>query len=758
MFGERERELWIKSTHDEQRALDRRWTPDTFFVPPYVGPSGWVGVRIRDGRRRRAARARHRGVAAHGAEAARGTRSTRRRRSECCSIPCPWCGPRDEIEFRYGGQAGHRVPRRPRGPERRGVGRLPVHARQPARARSPSAGTTSPGAAGGSTWCGTRPRTRSCASYRIGEERPDDARDRLRRRAARDRPSRADRVHVRRRASSEGVRGRHARERAAGERRRRRGSAARSSAGPRASSRRASRSRTRSSRSREPWFDPIVAGDHGRRVDGLVAGAVPGVGRLPDGEHRATPRVDIGTCTSRRSSSAAGASGASRGRGGRRREGDRVLLVDEHGAIGSSDRRRRRLRTVGRPCLTNATALGVYDDGYVVVLERAGRRSTDSGTSGPARVVLATGAHRAADRVRRQRPARRDAGRGRGRLRRALRRRSPASAPWSSRRTSGRDVAASPDALARDRRRSWTSATDRSRRGRVGRERPRLGGRRDRGRPPASRRSTSRAATATEDDRCRPARWSRAAGTRTSRCGASIGGGLRYDDERRRASSRTAGPPWLSVVGRRGGRRARRRAPCWFVAERRRRRGTSSTSNATRRSPTSPRRVGARPALGRAREARHVHRHRDRPGPHERGPHRRDRERSCSARDPARRGRRTPGRRTRRSRSRRWPGRPRRPARPDPHARRSIRGTSTRGAAFENVGQWKRPWYFPRDGETMDAGGRARVPRGSERRRRDGRVDARQDRGGGARRGGVPRPHVHEPDVEPRRRARSATA
>ncbi|MGZ5352445.1 MAG: sarcosine oxidase subunit delta, partial [Actinomycetota bacterium] len=20
-------------------------------------------------------------------------------------IPCPWCGPRDEVEFRYGGQA-----------------------------------------------------------------------------------------------------------------------------------------------------------------------------------------------------------------------------------------------------------------------------------------------------------------------------------------------------------------------------------------------------------------------------------------------------------------------------------------------------------------------------------------------------------------------------------------------------------------------------------------------------------------------------
>ncbi len=25
-------------------------------------------------------------------------------------IPCPWCGPRDETEFRYGGQAGIGVP------------------------------------------------------------------------------------------------------------------------------------------------------------------------------------------------------------------------------------------------------------------------------------------------------------------------------------------------------------------------------------------------------------------------------------------------------------------------------------------------------------------------------------------------------------------------------------------------------------------------------------------------------------------------
>jgi hypothetical protein len=46
MFSEEQREAWVKSTHDEQRALTQM-DPDTFFVPPYVGPSGWIGVRIR---------------------------------------------------------------------------------------------------------------------------------------------------------------------------------------------------------------------------------------------------------------------------------------------------------------------------------------------------------------------------------------------------------------------------------------------------------------------------------------------------------------------------------------------------------------------------------------------------------------------------------------------------------------------------------------------------------------------------------------
>ena len=46
MFSEHERHAWVKATHDEQRALVAQ-DPDTFFVPPYVGPSGWVGVVIR---------------------------------------------------------------------------------------------------------------------------------------------------------------------------------------------------------------------------------------------------------------------------------------------------------------------------------------------------------------------------------------------------------------------------------------------------------------------------------------------------------------------------------------------------------------------------------------------------------------------------------------------------------------------------------------------------------------------------------------
>ncbi len=37
--------LWIKSDFDTQEALVEA-NPDVFFVPRYVGPSGWIGVEV----------------------------------------------------------------------------------------------------------------------------------------------------------------------------------------------------------------------------------------------------------------------------------------------------------------------------------------------------------------------------------------------------------------------------------------------------------------------------------------------------------------------------------------------------------------------------------------------------------------------------------------------------------------------------------------------------------------------------------------
>jgi hypothetical protein len=45
MLTEGERHAWCKNHHDEQRALVSM-DPDTFFVPSFVGPSGWIGVRL----------------------------------------------------------------------------------------------------------------------------------------------------------------------------------------------------------------------------------------------------------------------------------------------------------------------------------------------------------------------------------------------------------------------------------------------------------------------------------------------------------------------------------------------------------------------------------------------------------------------------------------------------------------------------------------------------------------------------------------
>ena len=45
MFSDREREAWVKSTHDEQRALVDG--SRDVLRPAVRGASGWVGVRFR---------------------------------------------------------------------------------------------------------------------------------------------------------------------------------------------------------------------------------------------------------------------------------------------------------------------------------------------------------------------------------------------------------------------------------------------------------------------------------------------------------------------------------------------------------------------------------------------------------------------------------------------------------------------------------------------------------------------------------------
>ncbi len=37
--------VWIKSSFENQEALVEA-EPELFFVPPYMGPSGWLGVRL----------------------------------------------------------------------------------------------------------------------------------------------------------------------------------------------------------------------------------------------------------------------------------------------------------------------------------------------------------------------------------------------------------------------------------------------------------------------------------------------------------------------------------------------------------------------------------------------------------------------------------------------------------------------------------------------------------------------------------------
>jgi sarcosine oxidase, subunit alpha len=116
----------------------------------------------------------------------------------------------------------------------------------------------------------------------------------------------------------------------------------------------------------EPWFDPIVAATTVPLVDGLVAWSRAGVGRLPaDPSSVPMPRVAHRFAHAEVLVVGGGASGRAAALAASE-DGDRVLLVDEH-------------RTLDEPptgpdltVLSNTTALGLYDDGYAVVLDRSG--------------------------------------------------------------------------------------------------------------------------------------------------------------------------------------------------------------------------------------------------------------------------------------------------------------------------------------------------------------------------------------------------
>ncbi|MGA9160278.1 MAG: 2Fe-2S iron-sulfur cluster-binding protein [Actinomycetota bacterium] len=151
-----------------------------------------------------------------------------------------------------------------------------------------------------------------------------------------------------------------------------------------------------------PWFDPIVAAPTVQLVDGLESQSRAGVGRLRP-EAGSVPAPRVGHRYAHVETLVVGGGAAGRAAAHESARGDnRVVIADQHPLMDDPPSGPNVIT------LTNATALGVYDDGYVVVLEHDRRRSQATGdgrhpiTGARAeevvwhiraqRVVLATGA------------------------------------------------------------------------------------------------------------------------------------------------------------------------------------------------------------------------------------------------------------------------------------------------------------------------------------------------------------------------------
>ena len=150
----------------------------------------------------------------------------------------------------------------------------------------------------------------------------------------------------------------------------------------------------------EPWFDPIVAATMVELVDGLVAEPRAGVGRLPAAEvptrrrehrHRHVETLVIGAADE---ALEIALQSAERGDRVIVADAGRYLAMDPH-AFDKWDRDpefEALLSSAAAILVPRSTAVGLYDDGYAILIERLAPMSDRLWHVRADRVVLATGA------------------------------------------------------------------------------------------------------------------------------------------------------------------------------------------------------------------------------------------------------------------------------------------------------------------------------------------------------------------------------
>jgi sarcosine oxidase subunit alpha len=140
----------------------------------------------------------------------------------------------------------------------------------------------------------------------------------------------------------------------------------------------------------EPWFDPIVAATMVELVDGLVAEPRSGVGRLPQADvrsgraehrHRHVDTLVVGTAAGEDGPDGVEAAGRAA------EDSERVLLVEP----GPSWAKDVLGDEPGVAIMRGSTVLGLYDDGYAVILERVDAERDRLWHVRSRKVVLATG-------------------------------------------------------------------------------------------------------------------------------------------------------------------------------------------------------------------------------------------------------------------------------------------------------------------------------------------------------------------------------